>query len=672
MERSLKRRDRKNLQQRLEKTLPAVYFLFVFFLYFSLLSEPYFTDEQDVFYGAYNIVKGRDIYSSFLSQHMPFSYYFAALIALCGARTVFQFRLGTYILLTLVWESTFLRHRRHIHPVSLFAMPLVYLTILKTLYMGTTMISDHWQGIGIVLILLELIRYADKREISTQCAVTVSLGIMLSFGSSFASAYSLFCCFLAMVILQLQDYLKSRKTGSVSNGKRRKYLPENVRLAAICLLPFALLLGWYILSGNFGNFINGSYEIVTQVYSKYTGGLGSDPVSVLWETPRAYGLYLLNMMRGLVHTPWPNLLYLISSVSLIVFAFRMGRKSPAAGILVFLSAVYGGLRGFDGFHGMAYHAQAAAALSLCAGWAIQRCHDRGRLRLVARGLTGAAAAVLLADFLIWTGYNLLYPQILLDRTLRCEEEILDLLTDPEEEIFACNAPVNSLDVMDLELIPKEACGAISYPYFYEMWGDRQMASIQDRPHIVLYNGDESIWGYVFKEYAPDFDAFMKENYTKLPQAEDIWVSNEFQTEALRRLTENGYGNLVVSNETERNTNHPVEYLAGQNVSIRFMAEDENLTAVRFCAACFYRRSRPALTLRIRDTETGELAAEGSMTGERIADNFFSRCPMQGKLTPGKEYELEISVDRIDGKGDMEFYFRPEGELTTAIEYSRDS
>ena len=178
------------LRKRLEKALPVLYFLFVFILYFSMLSEPYFTDEQDVFYGAYSVAKGKDIYQSFLSQHMPFSYYFAALVALCGARTVFQFRVGIYVLLSFLWEGIYLRNRKAYHQMTLWSMPLIYLTILRTLWMGTTMLSDHWQGIGTVLILLELIRYADTREITWTCAAMVSLGIVLSLGSSFVSAYS--------------------------------------------------------------------------------------------------------------------------------------------------------------------------------------------------------------------------------------------------------------------------------------------------------------------------------------------------------------------------------------------------------------------------------------------------------------------------------------------------
>ena len=664
MGRSMKWRENRDWR-RLGKMLPVLYFFFVFLLYFSMLSEPYFTDEQDVFYGAYNIIKGKDIYAAFLSQHMPFSYYFAALIALCGARTVFQFRLGIYVMLSALWTGVFLRHRRKIHPAALALMPLVYLTILKTLYMGTAMISDHWQGIGLVLILMELVRYTEERQITSSCAGMVSLGIVLSLGSTFASAYSVFCYFLGMVVLQADQVRKHRRSTEKTTGLFR----QNIRLAGICLLPFALLAGWYVLSDNFGNFVNGSYEIVTQVYSKYTGGLGSDPVSVIWETPGQYGLYLKNIILRFTEEPGLCLLYLAVATGMAVFCIRMGRRHPAVGFMLLLASVYGGLRGFEGFHSMAYYAQASAMLCLCAGRGLQWAWDHGRAqRFVAGGITCALGLVMLMDFIIWAGYNTLYPQILLDRTLRCEEEILDLLTDPDEEVFACNAPINSLDMMDLELIPSDACSAITYPYFYEMWGERQMTSIRKLPHVVLYNRDESIWGYVFSEYAPDFDTFMQKNYTKLPQAEDIWVSNEYAAEAWRRLEKAGYGNRVISNETEANTSHPVEYLPGQSVEACFTAEAENLKAIRFCGACFYRRSSPTLTLQLRDGETGEPVGKGCITGERIADNFFSRCPIDARVVPGRSYELQILVERIDGKGDMEFYFQPDGQLTLAVEY----
>ncbi len=338
----------------LQKAMPVVYFLFVFFLYWSLLSEPYFTDEQDVFYGAYHLAKGREIYRSFLSQHMPFSYYLVAPIALCGARTVFQFRLGIYGLLTAGWEGLYLRHRRTVHPAALFVMPLLYLAVLKTQYMGTTMLSEHWQGLGLVMILLELVRFTDTKEITLSCAGWVAAGILLSFGTAFISAYPLFCFFLAVLAVQAAAWRRARKAGrQAGKDAARRFVREDLRLAGLSLLPFALLGGWYLASGNLGNFYEGAYEIVTTLYPKYIGGLGSDPLRVFWETVGQYGAYLGAAAGNLAADPAESLITLGLAAGLLVFSVRLGRKSPAVGILVFLAAVYGGIRGFSGFHAMA-------------------------------------------------------------------------------------------------------------------------------------------------------------------------------------------------------------------------------------------------------------------------------------------------------------------------------
>ena len=85
---------------------PLLFFLAVFLLYLTLMLDPYFTDEQDVFYGGYNVVMSGDIYGSYVSQHMPFSYYMAAVPALLGARTVYQFRLGFYVMMSHVNYSS--------------------------------------------------------------------------------------------------------------------------------------------------------------------------------------------------------------------------------------------------------------------------------------------------------------------------------------------------------------------------------------------------------------------------------------------------------------------------------------------------------------------------------------------------------------------------------------
>lgn len=648
---------------RLKKGLPVLYFLFVFFLYFSLMSEPYFTDEQDVIFGGYNIAKGRDLYRFYLSQHMPFSYYFASLSAICGARTVFQFRLGAYLMLSMVWETVFLRHRRFFPAVSLFAMPLLYLSVLKTITFGTAMISDHWQGIGQAMILLELIRYAREKRITAACAGMVSLGIMLSLGTVFVAAYSVFCFFLGMVALQIGFIFREPKPTRA--GLRRQILREDLRLAALCLAPFLALLGWYLISGNVSNAFEGAYDVNVKYYSQYTGGFGSDPVGIVWETVASYGRFVWGEAA---HPGGYSLLNLGLALGSLACCVWLGRKNPTVGVTAFLATMFCGIRSYDDFHGMAYFAQTTCLLSLGWGALLEKRWRRKAVRWGTRIVSGGAAGFLLASFVIWAGYNLIYPQILLDRTARAETQIMDLLTEPGEEIHSCETPYFCQDVMDLELLPQEACDAVSIPWYYEMWKDRQMASILQRPRVVLYDREEQTWGHVFREYAPEFDAFIQENYLQLEQAEDIWVLKSWYPEAEERLRKAGYGRRSSPRKEKLWTLVPVKYFAGEQVSAFFTAEEEKICAIRFCAACFHRRSDPRLTVQVLDPQTGEILGEAKIQGEKIADNFSSRCPLRASLTPGREYEVVFRVEEIRGKGDMEFYFRPDGMPAMSVEY----
>ena len=660
----------------LKKAVPAVFFVFVFILYFSQLGGPYYADEQESYVGAYSVIKGKDLYASYHCQHMPFSYYYAVPLALLGARTVFQFRLGTYLLLSLLWEGVFLRHRRRVHPAVLFAVPLLYLSLLKPMFMGTAMLADHWQGIGFILILLEMTQYVETKEIPLPGAVMIALGITLSLGFSFASSYSLFCFFLAAASVQagaLRGFCLDYRAGRMqAKDGIRRILREDLRLAGLSLLPFALLLGWYALSGNLGNFYISCFENVTGLYSKYSeDGVGGNPVSVIWTTVLNFGRYLGGLLSGLGASPWPGLLYLVSAVSLAGLTVNLVRKAPAAGILTLLAVIYGGLRGFDGFHSAAYQAMTAVSLAFCLNRILCADRERKTFPRILRWTACGAAVLLFADFALWAGYNLYYPQILERRTLRSEERILDLLTDPEEEVCICSLHVSSLDAMDLELVPMDNCFAAIYPFFWKPWGGKMMASLRKQmPRVVIYNPEERNNGPAVREYAPDLDAFIVSHYTRLPQAETVWVSNSFLPEARRRLEGAGYGNLLVSDPWDTGRYRPVEFFPGQSVTASFIAEESVLTAVRFCAACFFRRSDPTLTVRLRDAETGDTLAQCVMTGQDIADNLFSRCPLSAELSPGKTYELELSVERIGGKGDMEFYFTPEDRLVMAEEYLR--
>ena len=155
-------------------------------------------------------------------------------------------------------------------------------------------------------------------------------------------------------------------------------------------------------------------------------------MGIVGTTLAEFVQYLADTAKGLLSEPWPSLLFLLCAGSLGELIRRLWRKFRIAAIAAALAGVYAGLRGYRGFHSMPYHALTAASLALIVEWLLRR-DWRKPVRWGIRFAAGLSALVLLVQFVIWAGYNLLYPQILRYRTLRSEERILQLLTEPGED-----------------------------------------------------------------------------------------------------------------------------------------------------------------------------------------------------------------------------------------------
>ena len=83
---------------------------------------------------------------------------------------------------------------------------------------------------------------------------------------------------------------------------------------------------------------------------------------------------------------------------------------------------------------------------------------------------------------------------------------------------------------------------------------------------------------------------------------------------------------------------------------------------------FYGRRKPTLSLRIIHSESGEIIGESTADADTLADNFFSRCPLQASLVPGSSYELQITLERMDSPGNLGIFLFEDGSLPLGLEY----
>ncbi len=635
-----------SLLERWDKWLPAAFFCCVLGLYLTMITNFVFVDELDVFYGGYNIVKSGDIYKFYPSQHMPFSYYLAAPGALLGARTLSQFRLYFYVLLSGLWTGIYIRNRKHFSRLALLLLPLLYVVQLQAYELGTMMISDHWQGIGLMIILLELLRYADEKKISAGMACMIALGILLSFGTTFLSAYPLLMIFLgatAMQIIQIRK--KERKLSDV--------LKEDGRLTLICLCPFLLLGLWYLISGNLGNAFGGAYDLNVNIYSKYLSGFGTSPGGTFLSVFPGWIQYQAKSFVFLREDGWHKALQVwLQTAALAVFLVSLWKdKKRIAGITFLLTVLMTGVRGFEKFHSMPYIATVSIPMAFCLDGALSFWLEKKTWR---RALPAAAALVLAAAFVLPEARiirNLTYvPQLVAGRTYRdSNRDMLEVVSEPGERIHTDDLYYSGLTVMRSGLRLAEACPGAGSPWFYEFYGERELNNLKDhQTRLLVMDLEGEIWGYRLRDYAADLVTYVEENYTNI--GPNLYIRNEEYPAALEKLRDAGYGTKFSGPAFGEESRIGTRLSDGMTCDQRITAEGSRMTGVLVRLATYLDQNTSGATLQLIQPETGEVIAESTLPKEEIKDNIYTRFALNAETEPGEQYILRITTDGTAPEG----------------------
>ena len=630
-----------------DKWIPAAFFVCVLALYLTMMANAVFVDELDVFYGGYNIVKSGDLYRFYSSQHMPFSYYFAALGALLGARTAWQFRLFFYVLLSALWTGIYVRNRKVFSRPALILLPVLYVVQLRMYDLAQTMISDHWQGIGLVIILLELLRFAEEKKISVGMACMISLGIVLSLGTAFLSAYPLLIVFLGVVAMQAVMLIRKER-------KFSELLKEDLRLALICLCPFLLLAGWYLVSGNLGNAVGGAYDLNVNVYSKYLQGFGSSPGGTFIEAFPNWIRYQAKAAEFLRSGDWRWALQVfLQTGSLAVLVISLFKeKKWIAGITFLLAVILTGVRTFDSFHGAPYMAVSCVPMALCLAGAVAFFLQKRSWR---RALPAAAALMLAAAFILpeagmvrsWS----YVPKLLAEREYReSNRNALEILAEPNERIHTDDLYYSAETVMRNSLRLDESSLGAGNPWFWEYYGERKMADLKEnRTRIVVMDLDGKVWGYGLRDYAADLADYVEENY--MPVGPNLYVRKDAYPAALARLREAGYGTVCIGPGFGKESRLGAKLENGTLCEQRITAAGKHMTGVQVRLANYLNQNRVGAKLQLADDATGEVIGESALPKEEIRDNVYSRFALKAETEPGKTYTLRITADTALPEGE---------------------
>lgn len=636
----------------------CVFFLAVFILYSTMLPDFVFTDEVDIYSIGYTISMGGDVYKVNLSQHMPVSYYISAVFSLLGADTVYQYRLCFYALLSLMWTACFFHHRKHLDNLMLLCIPVFFLGQLMPVDLATSMLSDHWQGMGLVFILLELLRYEKTRTVPLSSAIWIALGVVLSFGTTFVSVYAIFAVFVGVALLQGWDMLRTPRCLETRKALGRRLFREDMRLILIALLPFAVLIGWYALSGNLENFYNGAYRINAEVYSKYINGFGSDPGGAFIGCFTSFYHTFITAVTHLGEGFWAHGGTILRYISLFACCIMLCRKNVLVALTVLLTAIMSGVRVFTGFHAMPFFCIGALTMAYCfSAYVNGMVQKKWRLR---------GAAALICSLIVLIPLALKLPSLRyfpLRLSFSSETEVghyVQMLTDPDDHIHDISLSGFCLSMSCQRRVDFGA--ASSVPWMYEVYGAKELETLEsEQTKIIAYSGDHEVWGYHLSDYAADLVAYIDENYTCIYP--EIYVRNSYLPEAYERLRANGYG--LIGTYINEGSLLGEEIAPGAVISQTFMADTDHISAVLIKLATYYDINPGGVTAELLDM-SGQLLSQGYLAASSIHDHQYSRCVLDAEVVPGQIYEVRFTFDAAAKKTRLCPYYTNQNTADDAI------
>lgn len=503
--------------------------LLLFLLFFGALLSywnlPLFTtDEGDIFAVGYQIARGRQLYVDILSQHMPVMYYISALFTLLGASTTCACRLCFYALMSLLWLLICRVYADVLPRRSLILYPLLYVLLMGRIGHAHAILSDHFQGISMAILALELIRFDRDRTMPLKHCCLISLAVFLSFGSAFVSVFAIFFVVLTFFVMEMLRL--GRKEGLRAVGS---FFRLYWKLFAVVLLPLALLFGALALNGSLSGLYRWAYRLNRDVYPKYISSYGSSVggsmIAGFYPVMRSLDFTNLSEMNA---SAWLGVLGFIAG---LVYLYRSGRGPVLLGGLVLL--LFGSAtRGFYSFHGL----PALAVMCLLDAYALDMA-----IRDFPKSVPRTAVVIALVLGLLVPHIHFYHNILALPRMAEFTEEekaegytsAVDLLTE-HNELFASSAMVGIV-LYETDALCISTC---TVPWFWEEGHEEVMQTLRaSPPRVYLFDPDMTVWGYRFDEYAAELVAFVKENYTCLEALGYplLYVRNDYAQEAARLI-----------------------------------------------------------------------------------------------------------------------------------------
>lgn len=604
----------------------------VFLVLLVFWNQPAFaSDESEIFVKGLQIARGELLYQHVDSQHMPLMYHIAAVFAGIGVSGTAGFRTLFYGFFAVLSGMIYYRYSSHFGSRMFVVTLLIYSSVLPTMEHGTAILGEHLQGLGMVIFILELLLFEERRKMDWRDYVFCSIGAFISFGSIFVSIFGIFAFYVCMIALMMEE-------GTGRQNVVQACVKNCIMIAFAMAVPFALYSLYFIKTGTVKELYQWAYLFNRKIYPKYLkNGYGSSILGGLFSG--VSNIAETFVVDNISTTAVIDLLIVCISICFIIEIWKKNRVFACL-LMFFINTC--ATRDAFAFHGIAV----VAVFSVIAGYEFNLHYLQIKKWVIQSGAHGLIAGFLLLTLCSGLFRNVKWIFFYTNRetyNTATSAYALRLLGEDYEEIGYFNLDHDLL--LRGKKLPANPTWGIC-PWFWEWEKDLTMDVLEDKkPRLFCYISDSAVWDYRVSDFAPEIARFLASEYTELKQAgyPGLYARNDYYYESVCKLEGDKAFSVFQTSDTSG------EILAGDVICQPFTSyETRTIKEIDLMMGCFKRSNTCQLVISIKDEETGKTTELARCSCQDIMDNSYRTIKtIPYELVKNRKYTVNITSP--DGK-----------------------
>lgn len=467
-----------------------------------------FTDENDNLRGGMIIANGGVLYRDYVAQHTPVAYYLCAIFAFLGAGSVAQFRLSYYMFMALVFALLYYRHNGYFGRKKMALLPVLMCIFITSIIspQGYQVLSDGIQGLCMITLLLEFLRYYKDKKLDWLRCIIISICVWGSFGSAFVSAYAIIWIVLVVLGIEIYDGIKNKI-------KFKGIVARYYKLLICVIVPLIAAIIYFEANDSLYIAFEQFYLFNREVYPYYSA-IGDNLLYPIFNAVFYFFSLVADNFALIVAAKATNidiLELIIVAMAIIILTTLFAKKRYVEACLLFAVMCCSATRGYN-FHGIAAWYIVIMVIVMFYDEFIALYNPK-----ICMPLISLVFVYMIGVYAMRVCDNLIYEE----QPVSDIESMIVYETEPNEGIIIDAYCCDSIYLLYKDRYPLNR--AVYMLPWYMDWYEEWVVDDLDKymPEIVVYNELQSVWGYTY--YANVFLEELNANYTRYSDnPEDGW------------------------------------------------------------------------------------------------------------------------------------------------------